>query len=415
VKLRVFFTVSLICNLALAITLVVVRKGLPPSANATSPAASSLVAVEASKPSGTATTQTPVTVVPWRLIASEDYRQYIANLRAVGCPEWLIRDIIVAAIDDSYQQKNKSDLVYLAPWQSADRRRKASLSQSVKLFALQQEKRALVKSLLGYEWDNHADEMWNLDFLTSLTLGFLPDDKASQVLSLRQKYAEAEQNIREDANFIVIDEDRARLQALYDELGAEMSRLLNPSELDELQLRAQQRVLPAYDIHFDGVTISREELREIVRLSKSFKDMARDEFVSDRPLSDAEQARRKAAFEAQVKALLGPGRFADYQRAQDFNFRETFEFTQRNVLPQTAAIRIYEARRNAEAQLSEIQKDGNLSSEERAAALVVLKDATMNAISSALGGSYHHYLEGPGQWLRALAQPSEPQTGSETQ
>ena len=156
-------------------------------------------------------------VVPWRLIASADYRQYIANLRAVGCPEWLVRDIIVADIDDLYEQKSRTDPVYFAPWQGADQRRKAARSRSAKLNALRQEKRALVKSLLGYEWENYGEEVWNQDLPTSLTLGFLPDDKATQVLSLKDQYTEAAQNVREDANFILIDDDRARLQSLYEE------------------------------------------------------------------------------------------------------------------------------------------------------------------------------------------------------
>ncbi|MGP8198994.1 MAG: hypothetical protein ACLQU4_05765 [Limisphaerales bacterium] len=413
-KLRGFFTVSLVCNLALAITLVAVRKGSPASANAPSPAASLPVAAEALKPFGTAATQTPV-MVPWRLIESADYRQYIANLRTVSCPEWLVRDIIVADIDDLYDQKSRTDPVYYAPWKGTDQRQMAVRSRSAKLNVLRQEKRALVKYLLGYEWENYAEQVWKQDLLTSLTLGFLPDDKAAQVVSLRKQYAEAAQNIREAANFILIDDDRARLQSLYEGSEADLSQLLDASAFDELQLRAQQSVLPAYDIHFDGVTVRREELREIVQWSKSFKDMARDEFVSDRPLSDAELAGRKAAFEAQVKALLGLKRFADYQRAQDFNFREAFEFTQQNQLPQAAAIGVYEASRNAAAQLSEIQNDGNLSSEERAELLAVLKAVTMNTISSALGGNYQNYLAGPGQWLNALVQQPEPQTEKETQ
>jgi hypothetical protein len=413
-KPRGFFIASLICNLVLATAWIVQWQGSAAKLNAPSPATSLPATLEAAKPFPSAT-ETPGTVVPWRLIESADYHQYIANLRTVGCPEWLIRDIIVAAIDDSYQQKNKSDAGSSAPWLGADQRRKASRSRSAEQFALRLEKRALVKSLLGYEWDSHANEVWNQDLLTSLMWGFLPDDKVATVLFFKDKYAEAEQAIREDANFILIDEDRARLRALYAELEADLSRQLDAPELDELQLRAQQGFLLFNDINFDGVTISRDELRELVRLSKPFKDMARDEFVPNPPPPEAEQARRQAAFEAQVKALLGPGRFADYQRAQDFKFRETFEFTERNQLPQAAAIRVYEARRNAEAQLNEIQKDGTLSPEERAAALTVLKAATMNTISSALGGSYHNYLEGPGQWLDALVQPPEPQTQGGTQ
>ena len=114
----------------------------------------------------------------WRRIASADYHQYIANLRAVGCPEWLIRDIIVAAIDDSYRQKNKSDLDSSPPgWAriSAVRRPAAGRrSGRVRL-----EKRALVKSLLGYGWDSQANDIWNLDLLSSLMWWTFPDDKVS--------------------------------------------------------------------------------------------------------------------------------------------------------------------------------------------------------------------------------------------
>jgi hypothetical protein len=408
-----FLAVSLMGNLVLAAVWMVVRQGSTARTDAPSSSMSPPAISHPAKPSPT-TTETPGTVTPWRLIESADYRQYIANLRAVGCPDWLIRDIIVAAIDDSYQQKTKPDPVSFAPWLGADQRRQISRNQSAKRFALRQEKRALVKSLLGYEWDSQANDVWNLDLLTSLTLGFLPDDKVSTVLFLKDKYTEAAQAIREDANYILLDEDRARLRSLYAGLEADLSRQLDASELDELQLRAQHDFLLFYDINFDGVTISQDELRELVRMSKPYKDMAQNEFIPDRPPPDAEQARQKAAFEAQVKSLLGPKRFADYQRAQDFNFRETLVFTRQNQLPQTAAISVYEARRNADGQAAEIQKDANLSPEERTTALAVLKAATMNTISSALGSHFNNYLNGPGRWLNALAQPPEPSTQNGT-
>ena len=40
------------------------------------------------------------TPLDWRQLESSDYRQYIANLRAVGCPEKTIRDIIVAEVGE---------------------------------------------------------------------------------------------------------------------------------------------------------------------------------------------------------------------------------------------------------------------------------------------------------------------------
>src|ERR1700716_2835565 len=35
----------------------------------------------------------------WRIVESEDYRKYIANLRSIGCPEETIRAIITADVN----------------------------------------------------------------------------------------------------------------------------------------------------------------------------------------------------------------------------------------------------------------------------------------------------------------------------
>lgn len=41
----------------------------------------------------------------WIQIESSDYRQYAANLRAIGCPEQTLREIILADIQDLYAAK----------------------------------------------------------------------------------------------------------------------------------------------------------------------------------------------------------------------------------------------------------------------------------------------------------------------
>ena len=400
-KLPIFPTVSLAGNLLLATVFLSLRQGSPHGP--ISPLARSpLPAIQPAQPPEPAEA-TPT--VPWRLIESADYRQYIANLRLTGCPDWLIRDIIVADIDDLYQQKSRSDPVYLAPWLNADQRDEVSHSQSAKRQALRREKRALVKTLLGYEWDNHAEEIWNWDLPTSLTLGFLPDDKAAQVLARREQAADDAQSIRGAANFILLEADRTRLQSLYEGLQADLELMLDPSEFDELQLRAQQSFLVANDLHFDGVSLADAELRNLVRASRSFKDIARNEFVPDRPVSEAQQNAQVAGFTAQVKNLLGTEEFADYQRAQDGNFREIFAFSQQNNLPKQAAIAVYDSRQMASQQAAEIQNDGTLSADERATALEVLKAATRSHIASALGGSFQDYLAGPGQWIETLVPP----------
>jgi hypothetical protein len=41
----------------------------------------------------------------WNQLESTDYRLYIKNLRAIGCPEQTIRDIITADVDSLYEQR----------------------------------------------------------------------------------------------------------------------------------------------------------------------------------------------------------------------------------------------------------------------------------------------------------------------
>ena len=41
----------------------------------------------------------------WRQVESGDYLQYIANLRAIGCPEKTIKDIIVADVNDLFASR----------------------------------------------------------------------------------------------------------------------------------------------------------------------------------------------------------------------------------------------------------------------------------------------------------------------
>jgi hypothetical protein len=354
-------------------------------------------------------TAPPAVAFAWRMIESADYPQYIANLRAVDCPEWLIRDIIVADIDDLYQAKSQSAPAYIPPWRGADRRRAEGRARAARKYALQVEKRALVKALLGYEWDSHANEVWDQDTTASLVLGFLPDAKASQVVALVAKYTEAVQEVREDANFILIEQDRARQQALYDGLITEAGSVLNSGELDELQLRAQaQGFFLANDMHFDGVGIGDAELHAIARLSKLVKDIVKSEFVDERNVSAEEQDRKRAAFDEQVRLLLGAARYADYQRAQDPGFREVLDFTQRGNLNQATAVKLYEARRTAEEQAAQVQADHSLSPEEQTSALVVLKAATARSVSSILGDSYRDYVGGPGHWLENLAAAATP-------
>ena len=50
----------------------------------------------------------PAQVFGWQQVEATDYRQYIANLRAIGCPEETIQDIVVADVNQLYGSRAKA-------------------------------------------------------------------------------------------------------------------------------------------------------------------------------------------------------------------------------------------------------------------------------------------------------------------
>src|SRR5262245_22753501 len=64
----------------------------------------------------------------WGMIESTNYEEYVRNLRAVGCPEKTVRDIILAEVRKTYLARRGSILLTTSFWscgverQAAERR-----------------------------------------------------------------------------------------------------------------------------------------------------------------------------------------------------------------------------------------------------------------------------------------------------
>ncbi len=136
--MKIALKLSLAANAGLAALVLLLsqrpRAGAPDSLhNASAPATSSTE---------------PPPAFNWRLLESGDYRTYIANLRAIGCPRQTIRDIIVADVDGVYATRREQ----LARQHSGDPAAAGLTSpQALKtgLQHLQSEEAGVIFALLG--------------------------------------------------------------------------------------------------------------------------------------------------------------------------------------------------------------------------------------------------------------------------
>jgi hypothetical protein len=340
----------------------------------------------------------------WSRVESEDYRQYIANLRALGCPERLLRDMIVADLDALYAARRDAlKPVRLPPWASADRHATTDAAFQEAMRELEEEQRSVTTELLGFPWVRDAIEHYADEMLVSVLLGYLPPEQAIQVMGLPETYEARAQAIRQRANNILLAEDRAELGALADDLEGRLAALLTPAQLEELMLRLHAVLAIAGDRHLEAAALTGVEAREVARLSRVSVDLIREEFIQVRDVTDEERKRRALESEAALVKSLGPEKAADLKRAGDDRFRQTLDFTRERNLPRQTAVQTYEIRHAAETEAASVRSDPQLAPETRLARLQELQTATAAALTRVIGQNHMtEYLGTPGEWLNEL-------------
>jgi hypothetical protein len=303
VKLRLFSLSSICLNVVLAVCLVAVIKArnAAPSGESASMRLTKPVAAAAS-PSGRIRVRSePAAALPqaqfdWRQVESEDYKQYIANLRGVGCPEKTIREIILADVNDLFASKaatltRTNQYLY---W------RKDPVSRSPEQLKEQQElyleKRDLLKTLgmeapdftdlLGESFRDKREE-------EQLQLAFLTEAKRQQVTEVWFEQAQQE---------LAAGNDVAQSEAIERQAQARIQAMLTPDEFKDYELRCSTDAAQLRGV-LEVAGLTEQEFRVIFDAWRSLKGLS--------PGTAEYQAAQQSS-EATIQQLLGPDRFQSY-------------------------------------------------------------------------------------------------------
>jgi hypothetical protein len=232
----------------------------------------------------------------WRQVESDNYKQYVSNLRAIGCPEKTIKDIIVADVNDLFASKKAAVTrtnVYQY-WRQAPLSR--SEDQERQLRDLYAQKRDVLKALgvdapdftdlLGEAFRDNLDER-------DLQLEFLPPFKRQQIKETL--FDEGQQELA-DGNSV------ARHEAAEQQARARIQSLLTPEEFKEYEVRTSTDALQLRGV-LDPLALTEQEFRVIFDSWRNLKDF--------NPGS-AEYRQTQESTETTLQQLLGPDRFQLY-------------------------------------------------------------------------------------------------------
>ncbi len=261
----------------------------------------------------------------WRLVESANYKEYISNLRKIQCPEDSIRDIIVADVNKIYAEKLKPLRKPVEEWKFWRNNRdwgswRESEEYNVAQGKLEKEKRALLKELLGddYERKMGEREYW---FIEGDALSkSVSEETKDQISALQARIDEKQNDIYRKAKGFLSKEEEAEVVQLEKERRAAMAKILSPEELFEWDLRNSQTAQNMKFGELEAFNASEGEFRKIFKVKAALDDFAAENRGNEGKAAQDEQSRREQEAEAQLKEALGGERYQEYKLAQDSEY-----------------------------------------------------------------------------------------------
>jgi hypothetical protein len=337
----------------------------------------------------------------WDQIQSTNYATLIKNLRAIGCPEQTIRDIVTSQVNRFYARRRVTEVDFpnYQWWKSSPDQALIDAAED-KLRSLEAERRSLLTGLLGEGWDAESKAVIAARAGITLTgpiLGEMPEGTkraALAIIAAAQDKIEAYQESQRLQNKAV---DPMQMVRLREEPLVPLAAVLDPEQFDEFTLRYS----PAA-----------QQLRDMMRSMELTPDLFRELFNSlnsiiGQPIfyyagSDAQLLRQQqqllAQSDAVIKATLGPPAYTTYQLNQDALYRSSLALAQQLNLPEKVIVPIYEINRATQAELDRIRNDDTLSNDEKVEALAQTQVQQQQSLQQLMGAdAFERWLQAQGQ------------------
>jgi hypothetical protein len=331
----------------------------------------------------------------WSVIESNDLQTERDRLRREGFPPEFIRAILRAQIHESYAAQRKAldgATGEVAFWKMPlpDPKTQAALR------ALSKQEQKTLNDLLGPDRENGP--------MASLrrVAPNLSEDKLEQLAGIMARYSEQRSDIMATRSGPgVLPGDNDRLNGLEKAMHAEFAAVLTPAELENYDLRAS-RTAENLRSELNAFNPTEQEFRTLYQL-KSVVDQQFGTMYG--PLSpDQAKARRDALnqLSSQIAGALGPERYADYQRATDYDYVQTTRLVARLELPPATADQVYAMQKEIQQRVDLIRSSA--APEDRNAQLTALAAEAQAKVAAALGPTgFEAYKSNGGQWLQMIA------------
>ncbi len=270
---------------------------------------------------------------PGGSIEAADYPTFIRRLRAAGLSDETILTLVVA----EFHQRQQDD--YLALQAQFDRGELSQEELTKRTAQASKETKAALEALLGRETYRSYEMSQDFDLARLAQTGKFSDEVLERYFDLKQKHDErrAEMATRlgtgefESQEFQIESQKMEKLYRaeLEKSLGAQVARqILTATDPTVQTLRRQLKETPLTD----------EEAAEVAQILRDYNDAIQDlsilvarDYASPEEIQPDQQSVEEEKQE-RLLAVLGPERYAEYERQNDYTFQQMSSWAKRNEL-----------------------------------------------------------------------------------
>lgn len=349
----------------------------------------------------------------WAEVESADYRVYIANLRAIGCPEATTRDIIVADVNQLYAKRRATEIV--APdqqWWRSEPDPAVLQAAADKLRALDDERRALLTRLLGPGWElaaaNGDPTSISGVSLTGPVLGSLSPEAKQAVLDLSASAQQQQQAYLDAQAKAGKAPDPAELARLRQQTRNELAKVLTPDQLEEYLLRYSNSA-GNLRAELRGLSLTPDEFRTIFRARDAIDMQIQLSYSGDDPASVQSRQELEKQREAAIKQALDPDQYRLYQLTKDPIYSAAQAAVTQVGAPPDKVMPLYQVNQLSATERQRINNDPSLTAEEKAGALKIVQQDLEKSLQKLLGAdAYRQYQKQQAENQKPSPGPSPP-------
>ncbi len=308
----------------------------------------------------------------WADVTNETYVDYITRLRAAGAPEKQVRRIVLADVNELFDQRRLEHAIKTdAQWWRAETSLGIISMQDGAGANFDEQRRELLVKILG---EDGADSL-KLAPLSSATisltgpvLGALPSETWNAVQDIYARSMErhlAYQTARFNEGKLP---ENLELAKLRDQTRTDLAKALTTEQLEEFLLRYSQNS-SSLRTNLIGIELSPDEFRKLFRAIDPLEHRVHVDYGGPEALSAKQREQLEAQHDRAARESLTPDHFKQYLAAKEPLFKQAQVLAGNYGLNGQAVQPLHDMQKNLDAQRTQVGQNTALSEEQKQEAL----------------------------------------------